>query len=217
MSGLGAMRRKVASVSAPVGLSVPDLAPPSAAGEAPHRGRLAYLLAVILFVGLAMAGSAGAQDGLANFVWHESPQPLPALTFEDSEGMSLGLADFRGKVVLLNIWATWCGPCRKEMPTLDRLQSRLGGRDFQVVALSVDRGGTEDVEEFYREVGVKNLAIYLDSSADAAGALGIFGIPTTLLIDREGREIGRLVGPAEWDSPEALALIEPVLVVSGQD
>src|SRR3546814_2217971 len=105
-------------------------------------------------------------------------------------------------MILLNIWATWCGPCREEMPTLDRLQARLGGPDFEVVALSIDRAGIAVVSEFYDEIRVQHLAEYIDESAKAAGQLNAVGLPTTLLIDREGQEIGRQVGPAEWDAHE---------------
>ncbi len=116
----------------------------------------------------------------------------------------------RGKVVLLNIWATWCTPCRKEMPTLDRLQTALGGTDFEVVALSIDRR-MDAVRKFFAEIGIQKLAMYLDSSAKATRQLGAVGLPTTLLIDREGREIARLIGPAEWDSPDIAAFIGCVI------
>jgi thiol-disulfide isomerase/thioredoxin len=99
-------------------------------------------------------------------------------------------------------------PCRKEMPTLDRLQARLGGKDFLVMALSIDRKGIEAVRDFYREVGVKNLAVYLDPSGKGSHGLAIPGVPTTLLIDREGREVARKMGEAEWDSAEMVALVE---------
>lgn len=138
---------------------------------------------------------------------HETPQTIPDIRFKDASGRDLSLKHFQGKVVLLNIWATWCVPCRREMPTLDRLQDKLGGPGFEVVALSIDRAGIEEVTKFYAEVGVKHLAFYIDSSGKAARDLGTVGLPTTLLIDRKGREIGRLVGPAEWDAPEMIALI----------
>ncbi len=132
---------------------------------------------------------------------HEAPRPVPALRFEDGGGRPLTLADFQGRLVLLNIWATWCGPCRAEMPTLDRLQATLGGPDFEVVALSIDRAGMGAVDQFYAEIGVKHLSRYIDVTATSARDLGAYGLPTTLLIDREGREIARHVGPAEWDTP----------------
>lgn len=139
---------------------------------------------------------------------HDTPQAVPEMRFKDGDGRSLSLADFRGKVVLLNIWATWCGPCREEMPTLDRLQAELGGPDFQVVALSIDRAGLGVVSEFYDEIGIQHVAKYIDESGKASRQLNAVGLPTTLLIDRKGREIARHVGPAEWDTPEMVAFFQ---------
>ena len=141
----------------------------------------------------------------------DPPRPLPELRFVDGEGRPLTLADFRGKVILLNLWATWCIPCIAEMPTLDRLQAKLGGPDFQVLVLAIDIGGLPVVEKFFRALNLKALGIYVDKTARARVALGVAGIPTTLLIDRRGREIGRLSGPAEWDSPEAIKAIRRYL------
>jgi thiol-disulfide isomerase/thioredoxin len=133
-------------------------------------------------------------------------QTILELQFQDASGKVLTLADFRGRVVLLNIWATWCGPCRKEMPALDRLQAKLGGPGFQVLALSIDRS-PDRIQPFFDEIGIKNLSIYTDRSSAAMATLDVVGVPTTLLIDREGREIQRWVGPVEWDSPEIEAVI----------
>lgn len=139
------------------------------------------------------------------------PKPIPAVQFSDGDGRVLGLDGFRGKIVLLNVWATWCLPCRKEMPTLDRLNRELGGSAFQVVPLSIDRAGVEAVRRFYAEIGITNLGLYVDSSAGATRALDVSGLPTTLLIDRNGQELGRLVGPAEWHGPEMIALMKRVI------
>ncbi len=162
-----------------------------------------FLLAALVIV----SAPAIAQDAAQNMILNPTPRILPDIRFDDGEMRAVSLADFRGKVVLLNIWATWCGPCRRELPTLDRLQSQLGGPDFEVVALSIDRTGLEAVREFYREVGVKHLAMYIDRSGRASRDLGVVGLPTTLLIDRAGRELGRLIGPAEWDGPEMVAFV----------
>ena len=143
---------------------------------------------------------------------HAAPRAIPNVGFEDGQGNKRTLADFRGKVVLLNIWATWCGPCRKEMPTLDRLQQRLGGPGFEVVALSIDRGGQAAVKSFFDEIDVKALAIYVDPTTDAQAKLDLIGVPTTLLLDGEGREVARYVGPAEWDRPEVIELVERYLM-----
>ena len=165
------------------------------------------LAIAIIGVSLVLISTASGADAPLNFAVRERPTPLPEIQFMDGAGQRRALSDFRGKVVLLNIWATWCGPCRREMPTLDRLQAELGGPDFEVMALSIDRAGINVVRKFYAEVGVEHLAMYIDSSGKAARELGAVGLPTTLLIDREGREIGRLVGPAEWDAPEMVAFI----------
>jgi len=142
-----------------------------------------------------------------SFPLNTAQYPLPEISFDDGEGRKHTLAEFRGRTVLLNIWATWCVPCRKEMPALDRLQQKLGGPGFEVLALSIDTQGTPAVRRFYDEIGIRALAIYVDPTTRASDMLGVVGIPTTLLVDVQGREVGRRTGPAEWDSPEALALI----------
>ena len=141
----------------------------------------------------------------------EAPRKLPALRFLDGEGKETSLAAFQGKAVLLNVWATWCVPCREEMPTLDRLQGELGGTDFEVVALSIDRAGLDVVRRFYGEIGIRHLAMYIDGSGRAMRELSVLGLPTTLLVGREGRELGRRVGPAAWDAPEMVAFIRAQL------
>ena len=142
------------------------------------------------------------------FAATSAPMLVPELRFVDGAGRPRTLADFRGKAVLLNLWATWCVPCRKEMPALDRLQARLGGPGFEVVALSIDKKGLPVVQAFYAELGLKALAIYVDDSGSAVRAVGALGIPTTLLIDAQGREIGRAVGAKEWDTAAVVAEIE---------
>ncbi len=139
------------------------------------------------------------------------PRPVGEIAFTDAGGAPLTLADKRGKVVVLNLWATWCPPCVREMPSLDRLQAALGGADFEVVALSVDRSGAAVVLPFLEKLGIGALDIYLDTSSRVLRTLAINGLPTTVLIDRDGREVGRVIGPAEWDSDEAIALIRHYL------
>jgi thiol-disulfide isomerase/thioredoxin len=163
--------------------------------------------AALMLPAIAISAPSVEAQAPAGFAVHESPRPLPEIQFEDGQGEAMRLADFRGKVVLLNIWATWCAPCRREMPTLERLQAELGGPDFEVVALSIDRKGLPVVKEFYDELGLQELGMYVDTSAKASRELNALGVPTTLLIDREGNEIGRLLGPAEWDSPEMVDFI----------
>ncbi|MGQ0546698.1 MAG: TlpA disulfide reductase family protein [Betaproteobacteria bacterium] len=142
---------------------------------------------------------------------HATPVAVRDLAFEDGAGRPRSLADFRGRYVLLNVWGTWCAPCREEMPALSRLQQKLGGPGFEVVALAIDAGGAEAVRRFYREIGVDALGIYVDRSMQASAALRVVGVPSTLLLDREGREIARHVGPAEWDSAPALESIRRLI------
>ncbi len=170
---------------------------------------------LVLALWLAAAPLA-ATERTANFALHDEARPAPEIAFIDGEARTRTLADFRGQAVLMNLWATWCAPCRKEMPALDRLQAALGGPDFEVVALSLDRAGVEPVRRFYRETGVKEIAIYLDASGKALRDLKVTGLPTTLLIDREGRELGRLIGPAEWDAPEMVAFLRARIGLSAQ-
>lgn len=140
------------------------------------------------------------------------PKPAPDLAFEDAAGNPLTLEDFRGKVVVLNLWATWCGPCRREMPSLDRLQAEYGPQGLYVLPLSLDRGELGQIQTFYDEVGIQNLKIYRDPKGAASRALGAFGLPTTVVLDRDGREVGRVLGPAEWDGKEASATLRALLL-----
>jgi len=137
-----------------------------------------------------------------------APKPVPELRFIDGAGRPRLLRDFRGKAVLLNLWATWCVPCRKEMPALDRLQARLGGSGFQVVPLSIDKKGLLAVQAFYTELGLTSLAVFVDASGSSVREVSAPGLPTTLLLDALGRELGRALGAKEWDAEAVVAEIE---------
>jgi thiol-disulfide isomerase/thioredoxin len=139
------------------------------------------------------------------------PVPAPLEVFTDLGGARVRLADFEGQVLLVNFWATWCAPCVREMPTLDRLQADLAGEDFEVIALSQDFDGLMSVPPFYQDHGLSNLEVYIDTRGKIADALGVVVLPTTLLIDRDGRIVGGLEGPAEWDTPAVKALIRHYL------
>lgn len=158
--------------------------------------------------GLETFSSADDTKNATSIRLYKSPRPLPPLPFANGTGQLVDITAWQGKVVLLNIWATWCFPCREEMPTLDRLQQRLGGKYFDVVALSVDKGGIDKVRKFYDQINIDHLQIYVDQSASASTSLGIFGIPATLLLSPDGKELGRFIGPAEWDSPEMISFLE---------
>lgn len=158
------------------------------------------------------SASAGLATGqVKNFVFAESPGPVSEFSFADDRGTERSLTQWKGKVVLLNLWATWCAPCRKEMPGLSRLQGELGGDTFEVVALSVDRKGLEASQKFLGSIDAKQLALYIDESAKTLENLRVIGLPTTLLINKKGNEVGRLTGPAEWDSAEAKVLIKSII------
>ena len=143
------------------------------------------------------------------------PLRVPDLAFTDSAGKQTSLAQWRGKTVLVNLWATWCVPCRKEMPALEALQQKLGGGNFEVVAINIDTRDTEKPKAWLKEVGIERLGYYADSSAkvfqDLKAVGRAFGMPTTLLIDQNGCELGTLAGPAEWASDDAIKLIEAAL------
>lgn len=141
----------------------------------------------------------------------EAREPLPDIAFLDMKGKPARLGDFRGRVVVLNLWATWCAPCREEMPSLDRLQRAFADAPVTVLALSVDRAGPERVRQFLDEVGIRHLAVYRDPKMRATRALRVPGLPATILVDRQGREVGRHLGIAEWDSEEVQAVIRGLL------
>jgi len=149
----------------------------------------------------------------------KAPLKVPNLAFADASGKPLTLADWRGKTVLLNLWATWCVPCRQEMPTLDALEGKLGGPNFQVVALNIDTRDPEKAKTFLKDIGVSHLSYYADGSAksfqDLKSVGRAFGMPTTLLVDPNGCEIGTIAGPADWASPDALKLIQAALNQAG--
>ncbi len=144
----------------------------------------------------------------------DPPRPLPNFGFGSSEGTK-SLGDFRGQMVLFNLWATWCVPCREEMPALDRLQAAKGGKDFSVLALNMDTRNTERVPQWLNENGIKALARYADPEGKAFQALRkeglVTGLPTTLLIGRDGCLIGAMAGPAKWDGAEAFELVRAAL------
>ena len=160
---------------------------------------------------LAVALMAKPANARPPFRMGGDPVDLLSPPFIDGEGRRLALSDFAGRVVLLNIWATWCPPCRDEMPALDALQRQLGGPSFAVMPISIDQGGIDAARSFYREIGIRDLGLYWGEDVRVQLAFGAFGLPTTLLIDRKGRELARIFGPAKWNKPAAMRQIESVL------
>jgi thiol-disulfide isomerase/thioredoxin len=168
-------------------------------------------VAVALLVALSAAAAAEEEKlSLGEFIAESAPQPAPETAFTDAGGKKASLADFKGKPAIVNLWATWCQPCLKEMPSLDRLQAALDGR-LAVAAVSEDRGGAERVGPFVAAMGLQKLKIYLDPRSDVGHAFHVRGLPTSIVIDAAGRVVGRVEGAAEWDSETMMAALKPLL------
>jgi len=177
----------------------------------------AAMLAAAAFVVLAPGRAPHPPQGagapppfkgeMGDFSYFTPPRPVPPIRFEDGAGKPLGLDAFKGKVVLVNFWATWCAPCKREMPSLDRLQAALGGKDFAVVDIALDREGKAAVAPYFATNALTHLGIYLDPSGEAFRSWKGEGVPTSFLLDREGRARGVMLGPAAWDSEAAQRLI----------
>jgi thiol-disulfide isomerase/thioredoxin len=184
------------------------------------------LLSALVYTALtlgAIAGASGARADLAaaadlregdmkKLIFHETPKETSSAVFllADDAGEAT-LADYRGRYVLLNFWATWCAPCRKEMPQLSELQTEFGAEDFEVLTLATGRNSPTGIRKFFEEIGVDNLPRHQDPKQALASEMGIFGLPITVLIDREGREVARLRGDADWASDTAKNIISTVL------
>lgn len=153
---------------------------------------------------------AAHAGGLAKLAQTE-PTPVPLTEFTDPQGGTHSLAEYKGQVVLLNFWATWCAPCREEMPSLDTLQAELGGDDFQVVTIATGHNPPAAVDKFLTEQNITNLPLLLDPRQKLARDMGVLGMPVTVLIDRDGNEIARLIGGADWASDTAKTLIRQAI------
>jgi len=169
----------------------------------------------VLYIALGAGANSAMAQGLEDFlqgdmrimILHEAPVSVARVRFTDTEGVEMGLDAFAGQYVVLNFWATWCAPCRVEMPSLAALQETMGSTDFSVVTVATGRNPMPAVNRFLREVGATNLSVVLDPSQDMARAMDVSGLPTTVLLTPEGREAGRLVGDADWAGDAALALL----------
>ncbi len=144
---------------------------------------------------------------VAKFTLTNPGRPAPIEPFFDADGKEISLHQLGDKVVLLNLWATWCAPCIKELPSLDRLQAQLGSDRFQVVAVSIDRRGAEAVRPYFEKLGIAHLPIYVDPKNQLAQSLGVQVLPSTIVIGRHGLMVGNIIGAVEWDAPEAQALL----------
>lgn len=193
-------------------------------GRRGRAGIAAVLIALFASAIPALAPGAGQaetpladwdrrSDGSAilDLVIHEQPLAAPAIRFVDAVGTVRRLEEFRGKVTALHFWATWCVPCRYELPTVDYLQGEVGTENFVVIPLSLDRDGLAAVQAYYRDTGIANLPIFMDEGMQAARAMKIFGIPFTVFVDREGREFARVVGDRDWSDPDVVALVRKMI------
>jgi thiol-disulfide isomerase/thioredoxin len=191
------------------------LSPPPASRRGVLSASLALAAGATLASGLAprkvRAADPQQPEGFDKLRETVPPRPLPGITFTDADGAPQRMDRFAGQGVLINLWATWCAPCVAEMPALDRLAGALEGEGFTVLALSSDRGGRAQVEPFYARVGIRRLGIWLDPRGAAARALGVRGLPTSVIVDREGRERARLEGPAAWGTPPFVAAIRRLI------
>ncbi|QMU59410.1 MAG: redoxin domain-containing protein [Boseongicola sp.] len=178
-----------------------------------------YLLAV-LYTALALGANTAQADiakaeslreGTMKKLRFSEAQPVSEVAFTDPAGAEMTLADFKGKYVLVNFWATWCAPCRKEMPQLAELQDEFGGDDFEVVTIATGRNPVPAIDRFFDEIGVENLPKYLDPKSALGRDSGVFGLPITLILNPEGQEIARMRGDAEWNSDSAKAIIKALI------
>ncbi|MBL4852833.1 MAG: TlpA family protein disulfide reductase [Robiginitomaculum sp.] len=151
-----------------------------------------------------------AKGSLKKMVVLETPPPMPSMTFKNANGKDVSLVDFRGKAVLLNVWATWCAPCVAEIPSLDALQAEHGGDSFVVIAVSMDRH-IDDAASFYKKTGIENLGLYIDPTLSISTKVGVQGLPISIFYAPNGREIARIPGEVDWQSPQVTALLDAIL------
>ena len=178
------------------------------------------LFLAVLYTALALsansaladvASAEAAREGSMKKLLFAEPAAVSEIAFTDPEGGEFRLSDFAGKHVLVNFWATWCAPCRKEMPMLSDLQAEFGGDTFEVVTIATGRNSLPGIRKFLEEVGVDNLPIYLDPKSKLGRDMGVLGLPITVILDPEGREIARMRGDAEWNSDSAKAIIRALI------
>lgn len=179
------------------------------------------VLSAVLYTALALCanpGVAGTADiealregSMKKLMVHAEPASVPDIAFQDEAGSERRLSDWHGKYVLVNFWATWCAPCRKELPALDRLNGAFGAQDFEVVTIATGRNSIPAITRLFDETGVTSLPILLDPRQDLARQMAVFGLPLSVLLDPEGQEIARMTGDAEWDSESARAIVAALL------
>ena len=182
-------------------------------------------LLAVLYTGLALTANAALADtaelealreGTMKKLIFSEPAPVSDVAFTDPDGGEFRLSDFQGKTILLNFWATWCAPCRKEMPMLAELQTEFGGETFEVVTIATGRNSIPGIRRFFDEIEVDNLPLYLDPKQKLGRDMGVLGLPITVILSPEGQEIARMRGDAEWNSDSAKAIIRALTVTAGE-
>ena len=179
------------------------------------------LLSALLYTALAVVANTASADTAAiadlrdgdmrKLVFHDAPMQTTDVTFVGEDGRMMTLADFEGQYVVLNFWATWCAPCRSEMPHLSALQTQLGGPDFQVVTVATGRNPAPAMDRFFEEIGVDNLPKHTDPQQALARSMGVLGLPVTVILDPAGHEIARMQGDADWSSDSAVAIMQALI------
>lgn len=179
------------------------------------------IVSAVLYAALMLGANAALADtsdlealregSLKKLVFHSAPQAVSDKAFNDADGQEVRLADYHGQYVLLNFWATWCAPCRAEMPALDQLQAEFGGAAFQVVTLATGRNPLPAINKFFTENDITNLPILLDPKQAVAREMAVLGLPITVILNPEGQEIARLRGDAEWHSDSARAIVAALI------
>lgn len=182
------------------------------------RGILSSALvytALVFGANTAMADMSAISDlregDMRKLILHNEPRDAIEAGFETVDGAPMSLAEYEGKIVVLNFWATWCAPCRHEMPSLSALEAEFGGDDFAVVTVATGRNPVPAMEQFFTEIEVDNLPLHKDPTQAYARQMGVLGLPMTMIIDAEGREIGRMIGDADWHSDSARAVVSALI------
>ena len=179
------------------------------------------LLGIVLYIALALGANPAFADttraealrdgDMKKLMFHSAPEPAPQVEFKRGDGGRGTLGDYEGRVALVNFWATWCAPCRAEMPTLSALAREMDGENFAVVTIATGRNPPPAMKKFMDEIGADNLPLHRDPKSALAREMGIFGLPVTMILDAEGREIARLTGDADWNSDSARAVIAALI------
>jgi thiol-disulfide isomerase/thioredoxin len=181
-------------------------------------------LLLVLYMALGLSANTALADmvriaemregDMKKLALHAEPIPAATAPFTAEDGSEMMLSEYHGKYVLLNLWATWCAPCRKEMPMLSELQAELGGDAFEVVTIATGRNAPPAMKKFFEEIGVNNLPLHRDSKQKVAREMGVFGLPVTIILDPDGNEIARMTGDADWSSDNAKAML--TLLIGGE-